>query len=173
MAEDIDFKLRRETEAAKQLVAMLKTSGDDDDDDLVADSIEGETGLLEAIEATLDQIDLEEALVRGLQDKQEDFAEREVRIKARIERQRALIEQAMVVCELEKLPLPTATLSLRKVPRGVVIDELADIPSDYFYVPLTEPRLDKKALKVALLDGQTIAGAHLDNGSVTLQVYRK
>jgi hypothetical protein len=173
MSDDIDYKLRRETEAAKQLVTMLKTSGDADDENLVADSIEGETDLMEAIEATLDEIDLEEAMVRGLEDKMEDFDERKQRIKKRIERQRAAIEQAMVICDREKIMLPTATLSLRKVPRAVIIDNEADIPSDYFVIPKVEPRLDRKALKEALTDGATIDGAHLDNGSVTLQVYRK
>lgn len=173
MQPDSDYHLRRETEAAKTLLAALKQAGEADDEEIVETAIEGETDLVEAITAVIDEIDLEEALVRGLEDKIEDFDERKQRIKARIERQRALVEQAMIVTEQEKLLLPTATLYLRKIKPGLVIDDPADIPSDFYYMPKVEPKLDKKKLKDALDDGKAIEGAHLDNGSVGLVVKRK
>ena len=170
---DTDYALRRETEVARQLVASLKQAGDTDDEEIVHTAIEGETSLLEAIQTILDEIDLEEALVIGLEDKIESFDERRVRIKARIERQRALIEQALIMTDRERLLLPTATLYLRRNKPGLVVENEADIPSDYFVMPKVEPRLDKKALKAALDDGKTVEGAHLDNGSVSLTVKRK
>ncbi|HMF69699.1 MAG TPA: siphovirus Gp157 family protein [Phyllobacterium sp.] len=170
---DVDYALRRETEVAKNLLQALERAGDADDEEIVETAIEGETGLLEAIQAVIDDIDLTEAMVIGLEDKIESFDERKVRLKARIERQRAAIEQAMILTEREKLMLPSATLYLRRNKPGIVVDDPADIPSDFYYMPPTEPKLDKKKLKAALEDGKQIEGAHLDNGSVSLTVKRK
>lgn len=169
---DVDYALRRETESAKQLIAVLREHGVLDDEDVVASAIEGETSLHEAIAAILDEIDVEDALVRGLEDKIEDFEERRNRIKLRIERQRAAIEQAMIICERDKMVLPTATLFLRKSKPGLVIDNEADIPSDFWKVE-TKMKLDKSALKSTLENGMPVDGAHLDNGSVSLTIRTK
>lgn len=162
----------RELEAARQLLSDLRADGEHDAD-LEADSIEGETGLLEAIDAALSANDEDEALVIGLKAKEEAFASRRKAIEDRIERRTALIERAMLETEQTTLRLPTATLTLARRAPGVVISNEADIPSRFWVVPeAPAPRLDKKALKEALAT-ETIPGATLDNGSVSLTVRRK
>ncbi len=188
--------IRRETEAARALLAGLKEAFGDGDTALLADAIEGETGLLESIDATLAEIDETEALIAGLKDKEAQFFGRRRSMEERVKRFRALIEQAMAITEQMKLRRPTATLSLRKLAPDVVIITEADIPAEFFVPqPPPPPKLDKAALKQALAArGNRIAfaasipdekaraealaaipaipGATLNNGGFSLQIRR-
>jgi hypothetical protein len=171
-AKAVDWVLRKEADAANSFISELR-SGGIIDSELEADTIEGETGLLEAIAIALDMNDEDDVLVFGLKEKEAQFASRRALIEARIERRTALIERAMMEAEQTTLRLPTATLTLAKRPAGLVIGNEAEIPSRFWVVPpAPAPRLDKKALKEALAT-ETIPGATLDNGSVSLTVRRK
>ncbi|MGO4449060.1 siphovirus Gp157 family protein [Phyllobacterium sp. TAF24] len=173
MNVDATHVIRRQTEAAKTLLASLRENGDADDQEIVETAIEGETGLYEAIAVALSQIDECEVLEIGLKAKEGEFADRRKAVVNRADRLRAAIEQAMVMTEQEKIPLPTATIFISKRAPGLVVENEADIPSQYWVMPKVEPKLDKKALKTALDDGETIAGASLDNGSISLNIRRK
>lgn len=170
---ETEYTLRRQTEAAKSLLANLRADGEDDAD-LVADTIEGETGLLEAIGEALAGNDDDEALVIGLKAKEEQFASRRSAIQRRIERRTALIEQAMVATDQSTLRLPTATLTLAKRQPGLVLANEADIPARFWIEQeRPAPKLDKAALREALKAKEAVPGASLDNGSVSLTVRRK
>ena len=170
---DNEWKLRQQSEAAGRLMDELMGAGDDDPE-FVVDAIEGETDLLETIAKAVDEIDGVEVLIEGLTKKISDFTERRSAMKNRVGRVRGLIEQAMVICDLQKLPLPTATLSLRKTKPGVVVLDEAAIPPEYFIEqPRPAPKLDKALLKEMIEAGTTVIGAELDNGSVSLTVRRK
>lgn len=163
----------RQAEVAKSLLAHLKEIGADDDADLVSDSIEGETGLVEAIDAALAEIDECEILITGLKAKETSFEGRRKQIENRAERIRAAIEQAMLITEQFSMKLPSATLSLAKRAPALVILNEADIPADYWVEQeRPAPNLDKKALAAAVLAGN-VPGASLDNGSLSLTVRRK
>ena len=85
-----------------------------DDTSLVLDTIEGETDLLEAIDAVIAEIDETDVLVTGLREKETQFAARRRSMEERVKRLRALIEQAMAISEQHSLRRPAATLSLRQ-----------------------------------------------------------
>lgn len=173
-ASAVEHVMRRQTEAAKRLVASLKETGEAGDEDLVADMIEGETGLVEAIEAAMASIDEGEILITGLKAKERDFETRRKMIEDRNERIRALIEQAMLATDQISLRLTTATISLRKIPPALVLVNEADIPSRFWVEQeRPAPKLDKKALSAALNDNEIIPGATLDNGGFGLTVRRK
>lgn len=173
MAE-VEFNVARQAEAAKRLVANLKDQGAAEDAELVADSIEGETNLVEAIEAALAEIDEEEIHIVGLKAKEADFAERRRKKEAKVERVRALIEQAMLATDQKSFRLPTATLTLTERAPGLVVTNEADIPVKFWIEQeRPAPKLDKKALTAALKDKEQIPGATLDNGSLSLSVRRK
>lgn len=165
--------LALETQAAAILREMLATVTDEDG---IADSIASETNLQEAIAEVLDNITEDEALTAGLKAKCEEMVARRLRLEHRIERRRAAIERAMSVAELHRLELPTATLSLRRVPPGLEIVDEGQIPREYF-VPQPD-KLDRTKLKAALKekdvfpDGADIPGARLDNGGISLSVRR-
>lgn len=200
MAE-ANYALHRQTEAVKQLRADLATLGAGDDEELALDAIEGETSFLEAISAVLHSIDDDDVLLKGIKARKEELTERERRIKAGIERKRALIERAMTIAETPKLTLPIATLSLARRPPSLVVTSEPDIPAAYWRQPeAPPPELDKAALterlraragaieaagkiedaderrkSVAAADAAypPIPGAELDNGSCSLTVRRK
>lgn len=188
--------IQRETEAAKALLTGLRATVGEEDATFLADSIEGETNLFEAIDAALGEIDETEVLISGLKEKEAQFFQRRRAMEDRIERFRALIEQAMAITEQAKLRRPAATLTLRKLAPDVVVITEADIPSEFFVPqPPPPPKLDKKGLKQALLAREMkvafaaslaneveraealaaitpIPGATLNNGSFSLQIRR-
>ncbi|MDW9517301.1 hypothetical protein GOB43_08275 [Sinorhizobium meliloti] len=173
-APAIEHSMRRQTEAAKALLVDLRNQGADDDAELVADTIEGETNLMEAIEEAIAELDECDVLVTGLKSKEAEFEARRKAIEKRAERIRALIEQAMLATDQTSLKLPTATLSLTKRAPGLIVNSEADIPSRFFVEQeRPAPKLDKKALAAAIKAGEQVPGANLDNGSISLSVRRK
>lgn len=173
MSQDVEHAVRRQTEAAKKLIQSLFEEGDDDKE-LIADTIEGETGLVEAIDAALSEIDECEVIIAGLKAKEQAFEARRKTTEARAERIRALIEQAMVATDQQTLRLPTATISLSRRQPGLVITNEADIPTKFWVEQeRPAPKLDKKALAEALKNNERIPGASLDNGTVSISVRRR
>ncbi|MFD1944699.1 siphovirus Gp157 family protein [Paradevosia shaoguanensis] len=170
---EVEFKVRRQTEAAKLLLVSLHEAGAADDEELRADAIDGETDLNEALAAALAEIDEREILIKGLKAKEGEFAERRDREERSVERIRTLIEQALLTAELPSMKLPTATLSIARRKPGVVVTNEADIPSRFWVIPDPQPKLDKKALADALAANENVPGASLDNGTVSLTIRRK
>lgn len=171
---DTEYALRRQTEAARDLLSTIRSEGAGDDEELIADAIEGETGLLEAIAAGLDEIDEAELLILGGKAKIEQIGSRVASEEKRVERVRAAIERAIVTAEVPTpIKLPTGTISITRRKAQPVIDNEAAIPSRFFVEqPIPAPKLDKKALAEALAQGPVL-GAHLDNGTVSLTVRRR
>ena len=157
--------LRRETDAARDLLEQLRT----DDAELAHDMVEGETSLFEAIGAALDEIDQCEIIAAGCKVKAEQIAARKHRAEARADRLRSLIEQAMVRTDLGTARLPTATLTVKATgPKAIISDESL-IPSD-FWEP-QPPKLNRRALNEAAKRGP-VPGVDMSNGSVSLQIRR-
>lgn len=171
---NIDFTVRKQTEAAKNLVLSLKDIGEDADAELVADTIEGETSLIEALELAVAEIDECDIQIVGVKEKIEQFAARKHQTERRRERLTALIEQALIATEQTTLKLPTATLTLANRAASVIISNEADIPAKFWKEQeRPAPKLDKKAIKEALTNDEHVTGATLDNGSVSLTIRRK
>jgi hypothetical protein len=172
---NVEFALRRQAEAAKELLLDLMRDGAGDDAELVADAIEGETDLHEAITAALEEIDECDVIEAGCKTKAAEYQERGSTAARRRDRIRSMIERAMVAVEItEPLRLSGATLSItRRKPQPVIEDE-ALIPSRFFVQPPPPPpKIDKKALAEALAADEAVPGARLDNGSISLTVRRK
>ncbi|MGJ7039183.1 hypothetical protein J2Y63_002438 [Shinella sp. BE166] len=168
------YSIARNTEAAKKLLLNIRAGGDGDDAELIADAIEGETGLLEAIGEALDTIDEEEVIQVGLKAKEGEFAARRLSSEKRVERIRASIEQAMLATEQTSFRLTTGTVTLSKRAPGLIISNEPDIPAEFWIEQeRPAPKLDKKAVLRALNDKKAVPGAGLDNGSYTLSVRRK
>ena len=174
MNADPTRALAIETEAVKRLLSHLRTEGYEADLTLVSDAIEGETSLHEAINGVIERIDLREAVAFGLKAKIAEFSDRLAATEKAIEYDRAAVEQAMISAEQDKIVLPTATVFVSKRKPGLIVENEADIPSEFFVTPEPPaPRLDKKALAAAISAGRTIPGASLDNGSISLSIRRK
>lgn len=159
--------LHVETEAAKALLANLRDIIGDDDQ-AQADAVEGETSLLEAIEAGLTRLfELNElhsgiaALIASLKDRGERFERQRDSI-------RTAICAAMEAGNIKKHEFPLATISLRSVPpKAEIIDESA-IPAKFWKAQ--DPKLDKKSVLDALKAKEAVPGAVLSNGGLTVSI---
>jgi len=168
MSDPIAERLRREADAAKGLIASIKA--DYDDADLVHDVAEGETSIMEAIDAALSEIDGCEAIVAGCKVQSDVLLDRARKYDARKDRIRALIEQAMLIADLPTAKRPTATVTVKRTPPKPVISDESLIPARFFKTPA--PVLDKTSINAAVKDGEAIPGVTMDNGGISLQIRR-
>lgn len=164
---DIQRALQIETESARVLIANTRDILGDDQQ-FIVDVVEGETNLIDAIGAAVEQVAADEAHAEAVAAIIKRYGERKARLEARAERIRAAIAVAMDHASLKKLELPHAVLTIKATaPKAIITDEAA-IPSK-FWKP-SDPKLDKKAVLDALKSGETVAGAELSNGGTTLQI---
>jgi hypothetical protein len=78
-----------------------------------------------------------------------------------------VILSIMQRAELRKLELPEATISVAKTGRAVQVLDEEQIPDGFFK---TKRELSKTLLKEALNAGETVPGAVLDNGDITVRI---
>lgn len=159
--------LEREAEAARQLREHITTIAADDPE-LVADMIEGETGINEAIEAALAQIAADEAHIDGISAFQSRLGARKERLRRRTELMRAAVKSAMEAADMKRKELPIGTITRAALPRQVIVTDESRIPAQFWKQP--DPVLDNAAIKAALKAGDQIGGAELDNGGATLKI---
>lgn len=162
--------LYTQTEAAKTLLANIRDVIGDDEE-MTVDAVEGETGLMEAIDAGIERLDTIKVFGDALDAQIKKLSER----KARLTKQHDSIKQsilvAMATVDVKTLERPTATLTRTRLARKLVITAEADVPADYWRQP--DPVLDKKALLAALKErDDPLPGCELSNGGETLNVRR-
>jgi rRNA-processing protein FCF1 len=159
----------KQATAARALKDSLQALGPDDD--LLIDCIEGETDLFEAIDRLLGRMAEGRAMIAGLETVAADLETRKRRYETRLELDRGLIEQALLIAEIDKLERPLATLSLSARAPKVEVHTPADIPVEFWRAP--DPVLDKRALAKALNDGRSVPGACLSNAAPSLTLRTK
>lgn len=166
LIKGVQSELRTAVELRKQLEEW-----DVADPEALALSIQSETNLEEAIDAVFGEIAEREAAITGLKEREQAIAERRRRHEKTVDTLRAVILQALDMAGVDKVALPEATISVKKVKPAAEVVEEADIPSE-FWEP-QPPKLNKKALSEALANGQTVEGARLGNGGITLAIRKK
>jgi hypothetical protein len=164
------MSIRDEVEAVNALKDTLATLGHDDPD-LLADSIEGETSLFEIFDRMLMGNVFDASHVEACEIAIGVIKARQKRFETRIESRRAMIEQAMMMCDLPKAERPLATLSIQTRAPQVIITDEAEIPSKFWKA--SDPKLDKKAIGDALKAGEDVAGACLSNKAPSLTIRSK
>ena len=165
---DSKRKLLLETKAAATLRNLLLELTDDKE--TIRDTVEGEVDLKTAIHGALLSNIEDEAFISGIEATITNLKSRLNRLKFRAETREKAIFTAMQVGEIQKVELPEATISLRRVPPGLDVTDEKLIPKEY-WIP-QEPKLDRKKLKDDLKAGKSVAGAVLDNGSISLSIRR-
>lgn len=152
-----------------QVEAIVRNLRDhfEEDDQLKLDMLEGETDLFELARKLLDGIEADEGDKLVLTEQMDVRKVRRDRCDARIKARREALTALMECGELDKLPLPEATLSLRKLsPKLVVVDPEA-LPDELC-------TFTRKPNLTAIRDADaTPAGCALDNGGVSLTIRRK
>lgn len=165
---DVIRELSIEMEVARSLLANLRDVIADDEQ-AMADAVEGETNLREAIARAVERLGDIEAYTEAISARQKDLAER----KSRLDRQGAMIRAALASAiasvDWKRVELPEATLTLKAGPPSVIVTEEADIPADFW--KSQPPKLDRKSLFDALKE-RAVPGATLSNGGTSLQIRR-
>jgi hypothetical protein len=164
---DIVRKLDIEAETALHLRnAMQDILGNDEE--MIHDAVEGQTNLLETIDAAVTRCNtltaFEEAIdlqIKRLKDRKDRFTKQKELI-------RAAIHTAMQQAGLPKCERAHATITIKKCPQKVEVVAEADIPAEFWKAG--EPKLDKVELLKALKNKEVIAGVKLSDPETTLEI---
>lgn len=154
---DLDKQIAAAGALKHQLVQMFAEDGGGqnrlimpDDLTLLRDMIEGETGLYEAVDATLRQMKRDLTFIDALASEEKETAARRKRLADRVEAVRAMLLNVLDILEEKNLERPLARLTRKPTAAKVVVTDEAEIPSRFFETP--EPVLSKAELAKALKD---------------------
>ena len=160
--------LARQSTAARALIHETLDRDEQDDEALVHDTVEGETSFFEAVEKALEEIVLADAMAGGLKLQIEKLTKRMKRAEFRSTKLKSAIEQAFAIAEPGSHTFDLATISPKKVPIKLVVEDESKIPSKYFVAQ--DPKLDRKKLWDDVKGGETVPGATKSNGGETIQI---
>jgi hypothetical protein len=160
MRFDLAF-LRRQVEALTEAYPELA-----DDTSLLADTLEGETDVMDVLRHLVRQAQETKAIAEGLGEYTQELTGRKGRLDRRVEYLRALILNVMDVAGLPKANLPEATLSVRAGTARRVVDDAMLLPDCFVKI---ERKPDHAAIKEAGTDAD-IPGTHISNGAPSLTV---
>jgi hypothetical protein len=153
-----------------RFVEHLKAMGFGDDDDLIMDTVEGESDVLDKVSRLLRWMALQEANAEALKAVEADFASRRGRYSERVQWARTALERFMTEVGMNKIERPEATLSVRDGKPSVIYSpdfSVENLPDD---LVKTKKEADKAAIKAKLDGGGEVPGATLSNGSRVLTV---
>jgi len=140
---------------------------DEGDEQLLADMLEGETGLHEFLVRVVDVMDDAEENIDGIEIKMTERRARKARFEQRYEAMRALAKKLMDQAGVRKIVLPSATLSIRAGPPKVIVTDESALPPSCIRIK-REP--DKIAIKEHLARGDQVSGAEMSNREDVLSV---
>jgi len=157
-------RLRAQVDAVR---ATAPAALDDEHAQLLQEMIEANTELLPFLAALVKRSKEAEAYAAGLDLLITDLASRLERYQGRAAALRSLMFSAMQWCDVQKIELPAATLSIRAGTPKVVITDEAAIPAA---LTRTKVEPDKTAIKAQLSLGVDVPGAMLSNAEPSLTV---
>ena len=164
---DTTRNLQIETAIARRILAALDDVLDGDEQ-AQADTVEGETDLLPAIDAAIARLAELEALSAGLAAQIETAAQRRRRFTAQFDRIRNAVEDAMETAGICKREAPAGTVYHRSTQPRAVVTDVSLLPEEYLRRKPPEPMLIPIA--AALKDGHDVPGAQLSNGGKTIAI---
>jgi hypothetical protein len=152
-------RLTFETAKFVELKRRILEQYQDVDEVTLRDTLEGATNLRETLAALVRSALEDEAMCDGLKALVETMRTRLDRLEIRAINKRRAVLEAMETVDLAGFVEPDFTVSLRKTPSSVLIDDEDKIPRQ-FLVP-QPPRLDRRGILAALAAGAAIPGAKL------------
>lgn len=134
--------------------------------EVVADTLESLGGELTAKATNIGFVIRNlETLAAQIKDAEQKMELRRKAIEARVEHVRAYLRINMQACGISKIEAPQFSITLRKTPPKVVIDDPEAIPQEFWrQPPIPSPEIDKKLLAEELKAGVIVEGAHLETG---------
>lgn len=157
-------KLYELTTQFAELNALAES--DDLPDELIADTLEGLQGDLQAKATNVAMLVRNlEAGADAIDEAAKAMQQRANRVRARAERVAAYVLFCMQSAGITKIESPYFVLAVRKNNAAVRIAEGVELPDDYMVQPEPPPpRPDKKKLADALKAGEVIDGVWLEQG---------
>lgn len=150
------------SEQARQIRDMLLDSGMDDD--TIADTLEAETDIVEKIQSYAYVIKEIEAMSVAAKAEAKRMADRSAMLERRAKRVKNTLKEGMQHAGINKREYPEFTVRVQNNPQSVDVYNESEIPGLFFVVPEVAPRLDRKALLEALLEGIKVSGAQIKQG---------
>jgi hypothetical protein len=153
--------LQKEMAAASVLKHQLQELfGDDSDLDLLRDTIEGETELLETIDRVLEQMARDAANVAGIDKFASTMAARKKRLTDRFDSMETLLLNALDILQQRRVERPLALIFTRAKPAKIILNDEALVPSQFFKTP--DPVLSRTDLLAALKDHRDTVSQKLE-----------
>lgn len=138
----------------------------DYDQQTIHDTLEAESGALEtkSINVAMFVRNIE-ASAEQIKQAEKAMAERRKVLEAKADSIRQYLFDNMKRCNISKIESPYFNLAIKKNPPKLVIDDAGLIPEQYFIQPETPPPYpDNATIKAKLLAGESIDGAHIEQG---------
>lgn len=138
------------------------------DERTLYDTLDGATDLNEIITTIVRSAVDDGLMITSLKARIGQMRERLERFQRREKRKRELALAAMQHAGLNRIQAPDCTISLRKAPPALVVEDEAQIP-EWFWVPQAA-KMDKRAIIECLKAGDDVSGASLGETGETLSV---
>lgn len=134
--------------------------------EVIRDTLEGLTGDMEVKSTNVAKFILGlEAEADMIEEAAKAMKERAARRRKRAESIRAYLLFNLQACGISKVSCPEFTLSVRRNPPAVEIDDPELVPQEFMAIPEPPPpHPDKAKIKAALKEGKTVAGCRLREG---------
>ena len=140
-----------------------------DDEELFLTTIDGETDMLDLVDALLSEADRSADMVDAIKAREEIMRARRQRLEGRALAAKRSITALMEAAGVKKLERPLATISLRAGSVSVHVTHEADLPTQLLTIKtVTSP--DKAAIKAQLQAGVIVPGAELRVGDTTIAI---
>ena len=140
----------------------------DIDEETLIDTLEGLTNLQEKLAAIVRSQQEDRTLSLALKDRMGEMQQRFKRLEHRMSKKRELVSSVMDRAGITNIVESDLTCSIRKTPRPLVLTNESTIPEEYWKPQA--PKLDRKKLIDNLKAEDSIAGACLGNGGITISV---
>lgn len=151
-------------EIADQFKSLtLLAESEDLPPEVIRDTLEGLTGDMELKSANVAKFILGiEAEADMIEQAAKAMQERAAKRRKRADQIRAYLLFNLQACGITKVSCPEFTLSVRRNPPAVDIDDPEVVPAEFMATPEPPPpRPDKTKIKAALKEGRSVPGCHL------------
>ena len=138
-----------------------------DDVDLRSDMLEGSTDLHKIMERLLNEEREADELIEAVKERIEKLSARRAMFRVRQSSLRDVMIGIMQRADLRKLALPESTISIIRTGRSVQVLDEALVPDSFCRF---KREISKTAIKEALMSGNEVPGALLDNGNETIRI---
>jgi hypothetical protein len=162
--------LFHEAERYSMLRDRLKKEFPDSDDQTLIDTLDGLTDINEMLESVVRSRDEDITLKDALKLRIEEMNMRLSRLRGRADMKKEIVAEAMDRAGIKKIEAPEFTISCRRTTPPLLVDDESAVPEKYWKAQ--PAKLDRMALIAALKAGESISGAILGNGGITISVRR-